>query len=114
MIEIEIDPHHEVLMERAGGDPDCDHDWTSEGEGGCGENPGVWSVGGTTLVIRAHCRRCGLRRVETLIGAQRNPGEHNTVQYFRRERGGLTMRTRNSLPRRAGGGISRGEPQDDA
>ena len=32
-------------------EPDCTaatHVWTREGMGGCDENPGVWSVGGTS------------------------------------------------------------------
>jgi len=63
-----------------GDDPD-DHDWTSEGEGGLDENPGVWSTGGTSMVYHSHCRRCGLRRIEHSHGAQRNPGEGDSVEY---------------------------------
>jgi hypothetical protein len=80
-ITVEIEPDHDALIRAAGGDPDCDHDWTSEGEGGCNENPGVWSVGGTALMIRDHCRKCGLRRREHYTGSQQNPGEHDTVTY---------------------------------
>ena len=62
--------------------PEADeHDWTSEGEGGCAENPGVWSTGGTGLTFRSHCRACGLKRVEHHTGAQRNPGECDTTTY---------------------------------
>lgn len=86
-IEVDIEPNHERLIEQAaytddicGTDPD-DHDWTSEGEGGCDENPGVWSVGGTSMVFKSHCRKCGLHRTECSTGSQRNPGEHDTVEY---------------------------------
>jgi len=78
---VEIKPDHDALIKAAGGDHDCDHDWTSEGEGGCTENPGVWSTGGTSLVFHTHCRTCGLKRVERSTGSQRNPGEHDTVEY---------------------------------
>lgn len=87
---VEIDPDHSSLIRAAcgregwgrccGGDPD-DHDWTSEGEGGCRENPGVWSTGGTSMSFASHCRACGLRRSEHACGSQRNPGEHDTVSY---------------------------------
>lgn len=80
-LSVEIEPDHDALIRAAGGDTDCDHDWTSEGEGGCDQNPGVWSTGGTGITISSHCRRCGLHRVEHLTGSQRNPGEHDTVEY---------------------------------
>lgn len=80
-IEVEIEPDHQRLMRAAGADPECEHSWTSEGEGGCDENPGVWSTGGTSLVVRRHCRHCGLRRTEHITGVQRNPGETDTVTY---------------------------------
>lgn len=79
--EVEIEPDHEALIRAAGGDTDCDHDWTSEGEGGCRENPGCWSNGGTAMTFRAHCRKCGLERTDHHTGSQRNPGEHDTVTY---------------------------------
>lgn len=84
---VEIEPLHDVLIRRAcyghdycGDDPD-DHDWTSQGEGGCDQNPGVWSRGGTTIAIHTHCRRCGLMRREVRYGSQRNPGQADTVSY---------------------------------
>lgn len=80
-VEVEIEPNHRALIRDAGGDPDCDHDWTSEGEGGLDENPGVWSSGGTTFVFTCHCRTCGLHRTKTDYGSQRNPGQHDTVEY---------------------------------
>ncbi len=79
--DIDIEPDHDYLIREAGGNPDCDHDWTSEGEGGCRENPGVWSTGGTTMEFHTHCRRCGLHRAETEKGSQRNPGDHDTTFY---------------------------------
>ncbi len=78
---VEVEPDHVALIRAAGGDPDCDHEWTSEGEGGCDENPGVWSHGGTAMTFASHCRICGLHRVEHATGSQRNPGEHDTVTY---------------------------------
>lgn len=60
---------------------DCSHDWTSEGEGGCDENPGVWSLGGTAMSFSSHCRHCGVRRVEYDPGCQRNHGEFREVRY---------------------------------
>jgi hypothetical protein len=78
---VDIEPNHDALIKAAGGDTDCDHDWTSEGEGGLDENPGVWSTGGTSMTFRSHCRTCGLKRTEHHTGSQRNPGEHDTVEY---------------------------------
>lgn len=86
----EIEADHEALIraavpryaESCGDSPD-DHDWEStvEIEGGCRENPGVWSLGGTAMRFAAHCTACGLRRVEHVTGSQRNPGEHDTTEY---------------------------------
>ena len=78
---VAVPPDHDALIRRAGGDTDCDHEWTSEGEGGCNQNPGVWSTGGTTMVFTSHCRNCGLHKTETALGSQRNPGEHDRVSY---------------------------------
>lgn len=92
-LSVEVEPDHEALIGRAcggrhddryerccGTDPD-DHDWTSEGEGGCDSNPGVWSHGGTAMSFASHCRVCGLHRVEHHTGSQRSAGEHDTVEY---------------------------------
>lgn len=79
--ELVIEPDHDELIRKAGGDTDCDHDWTSEGEGGCSDNPGVWSTGGTSMMFRSHCRSCGLIKIERTTGSQRNPGECDTVSY---------------------------------
>jgi hypothetical protein len=84
-INVEIEPDHDALIRAAGGNPDCDHDWTSEGEGGCSSNPGVWSCGGTTMKFASHCRHCGLHRVEIHHGSQRNPDDHDTVTYTQPE-----------------------------
>jgi len=83
LVAVVIEPDHDALIRRAGGDPDCDHDWdaTVEIEGGCRENPGVWSNGGTAMTIRDHCRTCGLRRTHHSTGSQRNPGEVDTYTY---------------------------------
>lgn len=88
---VEIEPDHEALIKEAlndaqwtsgccGLNPD-DHKWTSKGEGGCTENPGVWSHGGTTISTSDHCSMCGLRRSQVLLGDQRNPGEIDTTTY---------------------------------
>lgn len=84
-----IEPSHDDLIASAirgeedrscGASPDV-HSWSSEGEGGCRENPGVWSTGGTSMRFRSTCRRCGLSRTESVTGMQRNPGDHDTVEY---------------------------------
>lgn len=80
-VEVDIEPDHDRLIEQAGGDTSCDHEWSSEGEGGADENPGVWATGGTSMQFRSHCEHCGLIRVEETTGSQRNPGEHDTVRY---------------------------------
>lgn len=89
---VEVEADHDTLIGEAvgrygeaarrscGTDPG-DHDWTSEGEGGCDSNPGVWSAGGTSMSFASHCRACGLHRNEHSCGSQRNPGEHDTVRY---------------------------------
>jgi len=78
---VDIPPDEYTLMLRAGADMTCEHEWTSAGEGGCTENPGVWALGGTTIRISDHCQHCGLQRTRTLLGSQRNPGEHDTVSF---------------------------------
>ena len=61
--------------------PDGEHDWTAEGEGGCAENPGVWSHGGTAMSVGHHCRTCGLSRTVRTFGVQRNPHQCDRVEY---------------------------------
>lgn len=58
-----------------------DHEWTYEGEGGLVENPGVWQYKATGVVECSHCRRCGLHRTRKSIGTERNPGEHDSVEF---------------------------------
>ena len=63
-------------------EPDCAkdaHDW--RGVGGLSENPGVWSVGGTTMDYLAKCAHCGCQRHERRYGAQRNPGQMDEISY---------------------------------
>jgi hypothetical protein len=89
-VTVEIEPDYPMLIKDAVGSrppedfcgyEDDDHEWTSEGLGGCDSNPGVWSTGGTSMVFKTHCKNCGLRRTEYHTGLQRNPGEHDTVEY---------------------------------
>ena len=79
--EVTIEADHDMLIRAAGGNVDCDHTWTGEGCGGCDQNPGVWSLGGTTMRIVERCIRCGLVRKSTLYGVQRNPGQADHVEY---------------------------------
>jgi len=77
---------HSSAIRAEMGDAGCgthpdDHEWTSDGEGGLDNNPGVWSTGGTSMVFDSHCRTCGLHRTESSCGSQRNPGEGDSVVY---------------------------------
>ena len=81
-LTVEIPANRDALIpETECGEHDDDHDWTGEGMGGCDENPGVFSAGGTGISICRRCTRCGLERVEHFTGVQRNPGECDTVEY---------------------------------
>jgi len=80
-VTVEIEPDHTALMRRAGAPPDCDHEWSSEGGGGCTENPGVWGGKGMVIFHSAHCIHCGLQRVVQTTDSQRNRYEHDTVKY---------------------------------
>ena len=66
-------------------EPDCadgqEHVWSSEDMGGCTENPGVWSLGGTTLLFKAQCEHCGIVRTEKLLGSQRNEFDCDTRTF---------------------------------
>ena len=91
------------------------HRWTAEGHGGCEENPGVWSLGGTTYAFESHCVYCGVVARVVAYGWQRNPGQCDTVRYKRGEgdavavAAALRAERRRVLARRpAGGGGARG------
>jgi hypothetical protein len=66
-------------------EPDCipgkSHEWTGEGMGGLDSNPGVWSLGGTTILERMKCDVCGIIRKIIVYGSQRNPGTCDSVSY---------------------------------
>lgn len=67
-------------------EPECtedSHDWQTPHDivGGLKENPGVWSLGGTTMTYHSVCSHCGLHRHETTYGAQRNPGQLDKIKY---------------------------------
>lgn len=83
VVVVEIEPDEDALIAAAGGNTDCDHDWvaTYDFERGLKENPGVWMTGGTAMTIKTHCAKCGLKRTERSTGSQRNPGEHDTVEF---------------------------------
>jgi hypothetical protein len=67
--------------------PECiddhKHDWQSPYEvvGGLKENPGVWATGGTTICVTQVCVHCGAYRKSIYYGAQREPGQCDTVEY---------------------------------
>lgn len=56
---------------------DGEHDWQAPYHlvGGCRENPGVWSTGGTSFTVTEVCARCGIYRTTHIPGSQRNPDE---------------------------------------
>ena len=56
---------------------DGDHDWQSPLSlvGGCTENPGVWSNGGTCYTTECVCAFCGCYATETDKGTQCHPSE---------------------------------------
>ena len=68
--------------------PECTcedgHDWVRPVEvvGGCTENPGVWSTGGTSMVFLSVCTHCGCYKRETSYGTQRNPGQCDSIEYL--------------------------------
>lgn len=68
-------------------EPECvedEHEWESPHEvvGGLSENPGVWSLGGTTIRTVEVCKHCGWHKKETNYGAQRNPQQCDTIEYM--------------------------------
>jgi hypothetical protein len=82
----QVDTHY-IEIEIMPDEPTCeaapDHDWQPD-SGGCRENPGVWSTGGTSMRYIDHCSHCGMRRTRDDTGSQRNPGESDTVRYEER------------------------------
>lgn len=66
------------------GEDDEDHDWQSPLElvGGCTENPGVWSTGGTSFRYEYVCAKCGMYKTVNTTGQQKNPGDlDESVEY---------------------------------
>lgn len=62
----------------------CDeHDWKSYFPlvRGLKENPGVWSLGGTTTKYKEVCAITGWYKVEIRYGVQRNPGQCDSIEY---------------------------------
>lgn len=74
-IEVEVPPDEKALalMREAGLEVSCDHEWV---ETGCK------FLGGTTMSYKHTCDQCGAVRRTIRHGSQRNPGEHDTVQFF--------------------------------
>jgi hypothetical protein len=66
-------------------EPDCvdgrDHEWTTDSEGGCDDNPGCQSYGGTAYSFSEHCCSCGLHREVITAGSQRDLDECDSVTY---------------------------------
>lgn len=58
------------------------HRWLPDARVGCAENPGVYSRGGTTLVIVHVCPHCSVRRTALHLGSQRNPGQRDTTVTY--------------------------------
>jgi hypothetical protein len=65
------------------GDSDDDHKWVRpvEAVGGCTQNPGVFSLGGTTMAFVSICSRCGIRKTRIDYGVQKNPGDVDHTKY---------------------------------
>lgn len=100
---IEVAPDVETLIRKATrghdtcGYTDDVHDWTSEGEGGCQANPGVWQIAGTKIQTSEHCRRCGLHKTEVSVGSEHDPGEHDTVTYTMLDRDQIAKHRENGF-----------------
>jgi hypothetical protein len=75
-IEVEAGPEPRPPR-TACGEEDEDHQWAAPQKvvGGLDSNPGVFGLGGTALLIRRVCGRCGIYRIERRPGSQRRPGE---------------------------------------
>lgn len=64
--------------------PPCDeHDWQSYFPlvRGLKENPGVWSLGGTTTKYKEVCALTGWYKITIRYGVQRNPGQCDSIEY---------------------------------
>ena len=65
--------------------PECIDEYTwhrwSWDTGGCRENPGVWSMGGTTIVSKRRCIICGCGWGKVAYGSQRNPNDVDGSTY---------------------------------
>ena len=62
----------------------CDeHDWQSPHSlvRGLKENPGVWSLGGTTTKYKEVCALTGWYKITIRYGVQRNPGQCDSIEY---------------------------------
>lgn len=80
-VSIEIPAEDAPEGKLDGGEKCEDHDWTSDGCGGLEENPGVWSTGGTAMIFKSRCRKCGMGRTKNTVGSQHNSGKHDTTTY---------------------------------
>lgn len=81
--------------------PECtdgQHDWQSPYPvvGGIDSNPGVWSKGGTTMVYKTCCAKCGVYRVETHYGSQRNHGQCDQVEFVEADESSLAWVAENA------------------
>ena len=74
----DVEPDHEALIKKAGGDTECKHEWI-EGDGD--QDNGARCGTGTHISIDSHCEKCGLRKTEFFTGSQYNPGESDHVTY---------------------------------
>jgi hypothetical protein len=81
--EVAAGPEPKPKETECGAD-DNDHEWDSPLElvGGCRENPGVFSTGGTSFRYEYICSKCGMYKTVCTSGTQRNPGElDQSVEY---------------------------------
>lgn len=76
-ISAQLDPAEPECEES----PNGKHWMKANPNDGCAENPGVWSLGGTTMRFTTYCLHCGRKRVEIDHGMQRNPGEADTTTW---------------------------------
>ena len=57
----ELEEYYDIITPEPEAD-DHDHEWTSENEGGCDQNPGCWDTGNGSMVFVDHCKICGMKR----------------------------------------------------